>query len=217
MIKKAASIILFISIFIFCLCFSIKAVTNLRPIYYFDINYLNISSISNISKKDIIENYDYVLDYLTDKTSTNNFSLPSLPSSKNAIIHFYEVKKVFKAIDLTFYISLVISVICLLILNKFNTIKIFKWCSISLIAFPLIFVIACIINFDKTFNMFHKLVFNNNYWLFDPKTDPIITILPQAYFLHCSIAIIAITFIEAIILQIISKLLSRFFCAQAPL
>ena len=31
------------------------------------------------------------------------------------------------------------------------------------------------------------IIFNNDAWLFNPLTDPIINALPEAYFMHCFI------------------------------
>ena len=39
---------------------------------------------------------------------------------------------------------------------------------------------------------FHKLFFDNDDWIFNPRTDPVIKILPDEFFMHCAIAIIAI-------------------------
>ena len=36
---------------------------NIKSIYYNDIDKLNIESMSNLSREDIIENYDYLIDY----------------------------------------------------------------------------------------------------------------------------------------------------------
>ena len=41
-------------------------------------------------------------------------------------------------------------------------------------------------NWEWVFITFHKLVFQNDYWLFDPYTDPVITILPDEFFMHCA-------------------------------
>lgn len=38
--------------------------------------------------------------------------------------------------------------------------------------------------------MFHKIMFRNDYWLFDEALDPVIKILPDAFFFHCAVMII---------------------------
>lgn len=41
-------------------------------------------------------------------------------------------------------------------------------------------------NFNAAFVAFHHLLFRNSDWLFDPATDPIITVLPEAFFAACA-------------------------------
>jgi len=51
----------------------------------------------------------------------------------------------------------------------------------------------------------HAIFFRNDYWLFNPATDPIIKILPDAYFLHCGILIILLVAIINILLELIYR------------
>ena len=45
-----------------------------------------------------------------------------------------------------------------------------------------------IIDFDKLFNAFHKVVFpGKTNWLFDPRYDEVILILPEKFFMNCAI------------------------------
>ena len=39
-----------------------------------------------------------------------------------------------------------------------------------------------LINWEWTFVLMHKILFRNDYWLFDPWQDPIINILPNGVF-----------------------------------
>lgn len=38
------------------------------------------------------------------------------------------------------------------------------------------------VNWEAVFIMFHKIMFRNDYWLFDEALDPVITILPDTFF-----------------------------------
>ena len=55
-------------------------------------------------------------------------------------------------------------------------------------------------NWSKVFLTFHKIFFRNNYWMFDPASDPVILILPDAFFLQCVIVIAAVLVVGAAIL-----------------
>ena len=54
--------------------------------------------------------------------------------------------------------------------------------AISVGMFCLCFLAFMLIGFDQFFIAFHGLFFNNDAWLFNPLTDPIINALPEAYF-----------------------------------
>ena len=51
--------------------------------------------------------------------------------------------------------------------------------------------------FSNSFIIFHKIVFRNDFWIFDYHSDPIIRILPETFFMHCFILIVLIVIILA--------------------
>ena len=71
--------------------------------------------------------------------------------------------------------------------------------SVTAIVLPAIVALGLSIDFDRSFVLFHKIFFNNNYWLFDPTTDPVITMLPDTFFMHCAIMIIVIVVLLSIV------------------
>ena len=62
--------------------------------------------------------------------------------------------------------------------------------------------------FDQAFVAFHRLLFDNELWLFDPRLDPVIWILPQSYFLGLTALILAFY-------GLWSWLFAKFFAPQA--
>lgn len=65
------------------------------------------------------------------------------------------------------------------------------------------------VNWEYVFVTFHQLVFNNDYWLFDSSTDPIIDILPDGYFMHCAIMIFVLVFVGSFLCFIFSHYIKR--------
>ena len=61
-----------------------------------------------------------------------------------------------------------------------------------LIILPIVLFIIFIIDFDSAFTAFHKIFFNNDYWIFNPRLDQIINILPQEFFYHCAVLILSL-------------------------
>lgn len=75
--KKFLNAILAICLALFVIGSSVIITMNIKSIYYNDIDKLNIESMSNLSREDIIENYDYLIDYNLS-WKADEFELPSL-------------------------------------------------------------------------------------------------------------------------------------------
>jgi len=193
-----------ISIFITFIVLSVSIDLTLvfKPLYYFDISNLSIESSSNLSRADIIKNYDYTINYVLENKSSE-YNLPTLPSSPGAQIHFYEVKQIFVKMS----ILLMISVAIVFVSAIFIKIKprVLKWSSICLASISMSIIVPSLINFNSFFNFFHSIFFRNGYWEFDPVKDPIITILPEEFFLHCAVLIISLWLLTSLAFAIIYK------------
>jgi integral membrane protein (TIGR01906 family) len=190
--------LLFISI-------GVIAAVNFRLLYYVDIGALNIAETSGYSQEVIIENYDALIDY-NSPFFNGDLEFPSLPASEQGLQHFVEVKNIFNSF---FVIALVSFILCIaVILYKANKKdKSYLLVSaVTVLVLPAIVAIGCAINFDKAFVIFHKIFFRNDYWLFDPTTDPVITILPDTFFLHSLIVIIVFVVLGSIILYLCSNI-----------
>lgn len=197
-----ADFIVSILITFIVLSISIDFTLVFKPLYYFDISNLSIESTSNLSKTDILKNYNYTINYVIENKNSE-YNLPTLPSSPEAQIHFYEVKQLF--VKMT--ILLVISMIIVVVYGVFIKIKprILKWSSIYLLLASIGIVIPSLINFNTFFDFFHSVFFKNSYWQFDPVKDPIITILPEDFFMHCAILIISLWLLSSLVLAIIYR------------
>ena len=149
-----------------------------------------------------------MIDYNLSKDN-KEFELPTLKSSKQGKIHFEEVRDIFQNMNKIFNISLVISIIGVIIniLNK--NIEILKTTSKTLILLPMILMLPVVINFKGSFVLFHKIMFNNDYWIFDPNLDPVINILPEKFFFHAGIMILILIIVASITNYLIYTLLKR--------
>ncbi len=184
---------IFIGVLFTLLFISIAVVItiNFRPLYYLDINLLHIEQNSGFSREIIKENYDALIDYSSPFFS-GELKFPTLAASESGLIHFEEVKNIFTAFYILGAITLILGIIIIVqkAKNKDNSYLLVS--AITSVVLPLFLALFLSIDFDRTFVLFHKLFFNNNYWLFDPATDPVITILPDTFFLHCAVMIIAL-------------------------
>lgn len=201
-------IVLSILIIFSSIIFSAKAVINFKPLYYYDIINLNIEKTSGLSTSVIKLNYDYLINYL-HKKNTDSFCLPTLASTVNAKTHFYEVNNLYNYLSVTIYILLPILIVGIIFTLRKKAFLYLKICAEVLLLLPFIIFPLILINFDKFFTLFHKIIFHNDYWLFNPKTDPVILILPEAFFMHCLIFIVALSFIFGLILLCLYKIFTR--------
>ena len=197
--------VLFSLIFsLFIIFAAVKTTLMFKPLYYFDIQYLNIEEQSNFNRAEIVKNYDYVINYLLSPRD-QEFKLPSIPYSKYGQIHFKDVKRIFTSIDILLIVTGFISGIGLFFNMKNKKLHFLKHTALMLLLLPTVLLTAFMINFDTAFTVFHKIFFRNDYWQFDPNLDEIITILPQEFFLHSALLILALIVLSIIVLLLVHK------------
>lgn len=206
--KKISNLILAFSMSLFIITSIVKFTVVFKPLYYFDIKHLNIPILSGMSEEEIKLNYDYLIKYNTSYRDYE-FNMPTLKSSIQGKIHFEEVRDVFKVLNKINIISGVISVLGIYIVLKKKEIKIIKYAGIISILIPIFLVIPITIQFEKSFEIFHRLIFNNDYWIFDPSKDPVINMLPAEFFLHCGVVILTGILILSSIILTIYKILKN--------
>ena len=173
---------------LFIISASVTITLNFRPLYYHDISALKIEETSGFSKNIIKKNYDELIDY-NQFFHSGKLKL-TMPMSREGRIHFEDVKRIFDTIEIACVITLILS--CYLVTTQIRKrdLRFLKISSIITILLPTIAGIMTAINWEAVFIMFHKIMFRNDYWLFDEALDPVITILPDTFFLQCAVMII---------------------------
>lgn len=182
-------------IILLTITFSISLPIYIRPIYYAHIEPLNLEESTGKSKAQIIEAYDEVLDYLT--LPGKEFGTGEFKHSQNGKSHFEDCKILFDINIITLVVSLLgIIVLCLFKQKKFYNFSrpfglhfLFACGALPTALFLIIGAIASI-DFDKAFEVFHKIFFyGKENWIFDYREDEIIKALPQEFFLNCAVII----------------------------
>lgn len=191
---------LFIGLIFTLLFISIAVVItiNFRPLYYMDIKLLNLEAASGLTRSEIIRNYNTLIDY-SFPLYKGNLVFPTLTASASGLHHFAQVKSLFCAFYIMGAVTLILGIIIIIQKSKNKDYSYLLVSAITAIVLPLFLGICMSLNFERTFIIFHKLFFNNNDWLFDPVTDPVINILPEAFFMHCALLIILIVILFSII------------------
>ncbi len=177
--------------------------------YIADIGALSIPEKTGLTREVILANYNAVMDFLAP-FSNAEFYLPDLIWSESGAFHFEECRVIFNGLYLLGAAAAVLMGCFFLFLRR----KVRMPLALSVsgcttVALPLVVCAAVAVDFSKAFVLFHKIFFNNDMWLFDPDTDPVINILPSTFFMHCAMFLCAVIILCAAAELIAGRLLAR--------
>ncbi len=184
------------------ICIAISVTVLFRPLYYFDIDRLNIPENSGFTRQECIRNYDVLIDY-NILGGEKKLQFPDMAMSMQGRIHFEEVKTIFTAAQIIaaagglFFAGL-------LIWRR----RTYRWMRVSVLTSAVIaasILAAVLIDWQWAFVVMHKIFFRNDYWLFNPATDPIIKILSDTFFMHCGMMIVGMVVLINIIFEIVYR------------
>lgn len=195
---KKNDIFLAIMLMIFIISFAVVFTVFFKPLYYFDINYLNIDQISGLDAETIKENYRILINYQSIFYQ-GTLNLPDFVMSDSGRIHFEEVKRIFEAIQVMMVISGLISIPMTIKKIKEKEYRFLRLTGLITIIVPTVLGFLAALDFERAFVLFHQIVFRNDYWIFDYRTDSVITTLPERFFMHCFMLIVVIVCLLAII------------------
>lgn len=194
--NKVITIWLIASLILFAITFSIALPIYFRPFYYMLVKPLKIVESVNewtgeaYTKKDIIHAYNEILNYCCFYTK---FGSGKLKWSVDGMLHFKDCRALF-TLDTVVALISGISLVVIFNLKKKKNIEFvsnpYLISGITAIALPIVLGGLISINFDKAFEIFHKIFFpGKDNWLFDPYTDEIIIAMPDTFFMACAIFI----------------------------
>ncbi|MFR7590915.1 MAG: TIGR01906 family membrane protein [Longibaculum sp.] len=202
--NRKRDIILALVLTLCIICFAVVVTVFCKQLYYFDIDYLKIAQNTGLSKEVIQKNYDVLIQYQS-LFYQGSLNLPDFVMSTTGRIHFEEVKHIFDMIQIMFVVTFGISAVMIYQNIKQKEYRFLQLTPIFSIGIPLIIGFFAALDFDKAFVIFHKIFFRNDYWIFDYTTDPVITILPESFFMHCFMLIILIVILISIAMYMIYR------------
>jgi integral membrane protein (TIGR01906 family) len=193
-----------VALTLFILSASVVFTLNFRPLYYMDIQHYQLPETTGYSEEEIRENYDALIDY-NSVFYRGELNFPTLSMSEGGRIHFIEVKRIFVFIEAVLLpLGLAGSIIGILSLKKQKPAYL-KLTSIFTLALPALLGLLIALNWERFFILFHHLFFNNDYWIFDAATDPVILLLPDGFFMHCALMILALIVIGSLLCFLIYR------------
>ncbi|MCL2493477.1 MAG: TIGR01906 family membrane protein [Clostridiales bacterium] len=193
----AAGVFAAICIALLCISLAIVLTVNFRPLYYHDMTVLDIPGQAGMSTAEVRLNYDALIDY-NEPFFTGPLEFPTLPMSDHGRIHFAQVKQIFVACYILAAACAVLLFFLIRFLRRRTRGRYLIWGGVLAVAIPAaVLALLAAVGWDQAFVILHGILFNNNYWIFDPQTDPVILMLPDTFFLHCLIMIIILIVVFA--------------------
>lgn len=172
----------------------------ISPLFYQIVaKIMSLDLEAGLSLKQLSENFQVIVKYLLSP-SQMDLVMPYFESSANGLIHFKEVKVLVQT-NLWLGIVLLVGLVFYLIKMKRPRRKYaHRPYRIVAIGLPLVLLFLTVVMFDRVFIAFHKLLFRNDLWLFDPAVDPVINVLPEEFF--AVMFVVAILIYELLVLLI---------------
>ena len=136
-----------------------------------------------MTKDEIKRNYDVLITYLSPFYD-GALHLPTLDMSTNGRIHFVDVKNILVKIQYVMYATIMIAVIGGIYLLK-RKMKSFTARIDFNNHFPIALMLPIAINFEKSFVLFHKLLFSNDYWVLILKKIHYINVTRRVLYACC--------------------------------
>ena len=199
-----------ISAALFVVGAAVTVALNCRFMYGIAIDHFHLVARSGLTKDVLMENYRILIAY-NNLFGPDTLNMPDFPTSETGAIHFAEVRTIFRFFELCVpSFGVFFAAAGLNLRNakekgggKSGAVKASRFLLIGGVL-PLLVVavlgIACAVDWDRTFVLFHKVMFNNDYWIFDARTDPVITVLPDGFFLMEAVLIFALAALGCVLL-----------------
>lgn len=184
---------------------SIAAPILCRPFYYAHIEPMNLPERTGLTRQEIKTAFDEMMDYCL---GGEEFSTGVLAWSEEGKSHFDDVRDLF-LLDLYLLLASCLVLIATLIVSRLCGKRPGRplrrgfpfWAGAGLGGVFVVIGILASLDSGRAFVIFHSLFFpGKDNWIFDPRTDEIIRILPRDFFMHCAILILSILIVGCLLL-----------------
>ncbi len=154
-------------------------------------------------------NYDRIIEYSLFPW-VRELHLETLPMSDAGAQHFAEAKDIFQLFVQGGLIALVVAVVLgSWLWRRHRSTGFLTAGAIIALVTPLMLAVPLAIDFDRAFVVFHEIAFDNELWIFDPRTDPIIDYLPEALFMRNAFAILVVMIVLSVAAIMVGRRLRR--------
>ena len=211
------------SLFLAILLSNSLLMINTDSFYKFEFNKNNTALKTGINENDLFLVVDNIQDFFKEKSNEKiNMVIYISGIKKNLfnskeIQHMIDVKNLILNIKLFNYLLWVAALILLLIkisLSKekilISLLSITRSYFIYSVAILISTLILIALSFRWIFYFFHIISFDNNLWILDPRTDYLIKIFEEVFFMDAAIFIGILTLFSSIIIFLSVNTISKF-------
>ncbi len=196
----------------------------------FNRNYMNreltrlgIAEQVSMTQEDLMAVFDEILDYLAGKRADLVIETTVAGEQREAFnerekAHMEDGLGLFEQGFRIYYAGAALAVLMLVPVlvwrrERRELLRVYGKCTV--IVFAVFFILGGLVgillatDFDFYFTLFHKIFFNNDLWLLDPRTDLMINLVPEPFFMHTALTIGGIFLAAALLILIGASLLWR--------
>lgn len=194
-VSRLLALLTAIAAFLLILTASIGLPIYIRPFYYAHIRLMDLPGRSGFTEMEIRQAYDQVLDYLT--IPGREFATGVMGYSESGAAHFADCRGLF-FLNGGLLLGSGLVLLCVWALSKRGVVdrpRLGKrsgefYGAAAAIVIPIVVGGMAALDFDRAFVVFHSIFFpGKDNWIFDARTDQIILVLPQDFFMHCAMLI----------------------------
>ncbi len=181
-----------ITCFTLIVCAAVSIIIYTTPLYYMMVKILNVPEKTGISFEVCKRNYDALIWY-NCFWGPKKLVFPDFIMSEHGEIHFMEVRRIFVFMQYAAIGSLAAVLLGHFLYGKKHRAYGFLP-AVIVLALLVVAIVGggLLFDWDRTFILMHKILFSNDYWIFDPAADPVINILPDTVFLAAGAGIIVL-------------------------
>lgn len=220
--SKLLTVILAAAVACLVLSSSIAVPILCRPFYYAHIDAFGLEEYTGLDEVYIRQAFDEMMDFCIGLR--DEFSTGILRWSESGRDHFVDVKGLFLLDLWVLGISAAVLIAdgALRSRRKVQPYRFFGrgpgfWAAAGLGGVFSVVALAAAVDFNRAFVVFHTLFFpGKSNWIFDWRTDPIILILPQAFFRNCGILIVALLLMWCVVLVVTDVWMGRMMKPRCP-
>ncbi len=213
-----------VALFLAILLSNALIIINTDSFYEFEFNKNNTSLKTGINHSDLFIVVDNIQDFFNEKSNEKiqmttyiNGIEKNLFNSKE-IRHMIDVKNLILNIKFFNYLLWTTVIVILLIkisLSKDKILNTFRVIAKSYFIYSVSILISALIllalSFRWIFYFFHIISFNNNLWILDPRTDYLIKIFEEVFFMDAAILIGILTLSYSIIIFLSLNSISKIY------